>query len=146
MGHRTCQELRPRRRGEGWNGHLSEKTSPCGQSHLLTTVAEQRNTKSFKKEDVVGKPVIETSGKMKGKVKDLMFELGGTITLIAEGTDGKEFQVPLSRVTGISDDVVVRSEAEVMPSSSGSGTACKFCGKPLSPGQTWCLSCGRSQS
>jgi len=95
---------------------------------------------------VVGKSVIETTGRVKGKVKDLMFELGGNITLIVEGTDGKESQVPISKVTGISDNVVVRSDVEAIPSASALGTTCKFCGKPLTPGQTWCLSCGKSQA
>ena len=101
--------------------------------------------KTFRKEDLVGKPVIETSGTVKGKVKDVTFDLGGTITLIVEGADGKETQVPVARVTGISDDVVVKSElAEVTPGSQG--TTCKFCGKPITPGQTWCPNCGKSQA
>ena len=95
---------------------------------------------------MVGKPVIETSGKMIGKVKDLSFELSGSITLIGEGTDGKEFQVPISKVTGISDDVVVRSEMAAPPAGYASGPTCKYCGKPVTPGASWCLSCGRALS
>lgn len=102
--------------------------------------------KSFKKEDIVGKPVIETSGTVKGKVKDVTFDLSGTITLIVDGTDGKESQVPISKVTGISDDVVVRSEGVAGVPQVSQGATCKFCGKPITPGQTWCPSCGKSQA
>ncbi len=94
--------------------------------------------KTFRKEDVVGKTVIETSGTVKGKIKDVVFDLGGVITLVVEGTDGKDWQVPVSRVTGISDHVIVKSEA-------GAELSCKFCGAPLKPGQTLCPSCGRAQ-
>ena len=62
--------------------------------------------KTFKREDVVGKTVIETTGTVKGKVTDVTFDLGGGITLIVKGMDGTEYQVPVARVTGISDHVV----------------------------------------
>ena len=101
--------------------------------------------KSFRKEDIIGKPVIETSGTVKGKVKDLMFDLSGTITLIIEGTDGKESQVPISRVTGISDDVVVKSDQAAVAPRPASGGACRYCGTPMTPSQTWCPKCGKSQ-
>lgn len=100
--------------------------------------------KTFRKEDIVGKPVIETSGIAKGKVKDVTFDLAGTITLIVDGVDGKETQVPVSKVTGISDDVVVRSDSAVVATASGS--VCKYCGKPMTPGQMWCPSCGKAQT
>ncbi len=96
--------------------------------------------KSFRKEDVVGKTVIETSGAVKGKVKDVVFDLASTITFVVEGTDGKDSNVAISRVTGISDHVVVKSEAP-----AAAGTACKYCGAPLTPGDKWCPACGRSQ-
>jgi len=99
--------------------------------------------KTFRKEDIVGKPVIETSGTVKGKVKDITFDLSGTITLIIEGIDGNESQVPVSKVTGISDDVVVKSE---LAGATASGSTCKYCGKPITPGQTWCPSCGKAQA
>jgi sporulation protein YlmC with PRC-barrel domain len=101
--------------------------------------------KSFRKEDIIGKPVIETSGTVKGKVKDITFDLAGTITLIIDGVDGNDFQVPISKVTGISDDVVVRSDLAT-GASSAQGQNCKYCGKPISPGQTWCPSCGKAQA
>lgn len=100
-------------------------------------------SKSFRKEDVVGKTVIETSGSVKGKVKDVTFNLSGTVTLIVEGTDGRDVRIPLAKVTGISDHVVVKSDLE--SPALASGEVCKFCGAPLTPGDAWCPSCKRSQ-
>lgn len=103
-------------------------------------------SKSFRKEDVVGKTVIETSGVIKGRVKDVIFNLNSTITIIVEGADGKDAQIPLAKVTGISDHVVVRSDPTAVPTTSSSGASCKFCGTPIKLGETWCPSCGKSQS
>jgi len=102
--------------------------------------------KQFRKEDIVGKSVIETSGSEKGKVKDLMFDLSGAITLIIEGADGTESRVPVSKVTGISDDVVVRSDQTGGAPASASPNVCRFCGTAMTPGQTWCPSCGKAQT
>jgi len=102
--------------------------------------------KSFRKEDVVEKTVIETSGRVQGKVKDVVFDLSGAVTLIVEGKDGKESRVPLTRVTGISEHVVVKGEVDAETSASESISTCKFCGAPLIPRQAWCPKCGKSQS
>jgi sporulation protein YlmC with PRC-barrel domain len=102
--------------------------------------------KSFRKEDVLEKTVIETSGRVEGKVKDVVFDLSGTVTLIVEGKDGKESRVPLTRVTGISEHVVVRGDMDAETSASGTSSSCKFCGAPLTTGQDWCPKCGKSQS
>ena len=102
-------------------------------------------SKSFRREDVVGKSVIETSGSVRGKVKDVVFNLNNTITLIVEGVDGKDAQIPLTRVTGISDHVVVKSDLTTEGSTFSRATSCKFCGAPIASGQQWCPSCGKSQ-
>lgn len=106
------------------------------------------SSKPFRKEEVQGKTVIETSGKVGGKVKDLTFSLDGTITLIVAKEDGTEVQVPLKQVIGISDHVVVRSDAPaIAPAARFSGAGgCKYCGAELPAGTTWCPACGRSQS
>ncbi len=101
--------------------------------------------RSFRKEDVVGKTVIETSGAVKGKVADVAFDLDGTVTFVVHGLDGKDSQVPVSRVTGISDHVIVRSDKNGELAGSPMAATCKFCGAPKAPGDRWCPSCGRSQ-
>lgn len=101
--------------------------------------------RSFRKEDVVGKTVIETSGTIKGKVTDVIFDLGGTVALVVETPDGTESRVTTSKVTGISEHVVVRSEANDA-SEPSPGTSCKFCGASITSGTIWCPSCGKSQA
>jgi hypothetical protein len=83
---------------------------------------------------------------VQGKVKDVVFDLSGTVTLVVEGIDGKDLRVPLARVTGISQHVVVRSDEAIGPSVSSAGLSCQFCGATLTAGQKWCPNCGRSQS
>jgi sporulation protein YlmC with PRC-barrel domain len=119
--------------------------------------------KLFHKEEVVGKTVVDSLGEVRGKVKDLVFSLDENVALIIESTEGSEVRVPLSKVTGISDYVVVRTDVAPEPSMApvmqvgplGSGTPysgvgsssanCKFCGTPMSPDTTYCPGCGRSR-
>ena len=117
------------------------------------------SSKPFRKEEVEGKTVIETSGKVGGKVKDLTFSLDGTITLIVIKEDGNEIPIPLKRVVGIADHVVVRSEGTMLPGYPGAtaapssspaapraGNTCKYCGADLPAGTSWCPACGRAQN
>ncbi len=100
--------------------------------------------KSFRKEDVVGKTVIETSGSVKGKVEDVVFDLSGTITFIVKSDDGKKNEVKVANVTGISDHVIVRSDGPA-EGKAASSTTCKYCGAAKAPNASWCPACGRSQ-
>ena len=102
--------------------------------------------RSFKKEDVVGKTVIETSGAVRGKVRDIMFDLSGGVTFLVQGADGKDSQIPLSNVTGISEHVVVKGETATEQGAPSYGTTCKFCGAAKPAEERWCPSCGRSQT
>ena len=117
------------------------------------------STRSFRKEEIADKTVIDSSGKVIGKVKDLTFTLDSTITLIVERTDGSSLDVPLSKVMGVSDHVVVKQDvlSSVPPRPSTSGVqipapspqagvmlVCKACGTQAPPGTQWCPGCGRS--
>ena len=101
--------------------------------------------KSFRKEDVGGMTVIETSGDVKGQVTDVLFDLGGGIAFLVKGRDGTESQVKISDVTGISEHVVVRGSQERGASPKG-GNSCRFCGAAVAQGAQWCPSCGKSQA
>lgn len=102
--------------------------------------------KSFRKEDVVGKTVIETSGSVKGQVTDILFDLEGAITFLVKARDGTESQVKISDVTGISEHVVIRGSGANRASGTAPGSSCKFCGAAIAQGAQWCLSCGKSQA
>lgn len=110
--------------------------------------------RSFRKEEIADKTVIDSSGRVVGKVKDLTFTLDSTITLIVERTDGSTLQVPLNKVMGVSDHVIIKEEtvasramptAATMASTPGMVT-CKFCGTKAPAGTQWCPNCGRSIS
>ena len=101
--------------------------------------------KTFRKDDVMGKTVIETSGSIMGKVEDVVFDLGGTITFVVKGDDGKKSEVKVSNVTGISDHIVVRSEAQAAGQAPGAGSTCRYCGAAKAPNSMWCPACGKSQ-
>lgn len=102
--------------------------------------------KSFRKEDVVGKTVVETSGVVKGKVVDVIFDLGGATTFVVRGADGRESSVAVARATGISEHVVVRSDQASEAVGADVAITCKFCGAAKAPEERWCPSCGRSQT
>jgi sporulation protein YlmC with PRC-barrel domain len=120
------------------------------------------SARQFRKEEIVGKTVIETNGRVNGKVKDLLFTLDGAITLVVDREDGSELQVPMNKVLGVSDHVIVKggdtmigsvssasrqevSQAVSLAASSSAGIVCKYCGQPMAAGTVWCPSCGRSQ-
>jgi len=61
-----------------------------------------------------------------------------------QSEDGSESRVAVSRVTGISDHVIVKAEQAPGPSETGSIT-CRFCGASKPAASIWCPSCGKSQ-
>jgi sporulation protein YlmC with PRC-barrel domain len=113
------------------------------------------SSKSFHKEELQGKKVIDSSGKVRGTVKDVVFSLDGNVALIIEKEDGGEASVPMSKVMGISDYIVMKGEAPaevpkpaapaIPIAGAGSATACRFCGATIPAGSTYCPSCGRSR-
>lgn len=118
------------------------------------------STRSFRKEEIAEKTVIDSSGRIIGKVKDLTFTLDGSITLIVERQDGSALHVPLNRVMGVSDHVVIKDDNSTQRSAAtgaptqmtAAGTsapapgmvACKYCGALAKQGTQWCPGCGRS--
>lgn len=129
-----------------YTGAAQRGTYPLREYSYATTRSDGHEMKSFRKEDVVGKTVIETSGTVKGKVTDLTFDLNGNITFVVEGDDGKESRVAVSKVTGISDHVIVKSDQPIGETGGGGGsTTCKFCGASKPANSVWCPSCGKSQ-
>ena len=103
------------------------------------------SSKAFRKEDITGKTVIYSSGRNTGTVKDVTFTLDGIITLVVEKADGGEVQIPLAKVLGVSDNVIVKEEAVSKPFGPSPGmVACKSCGRESPIGTLWCPGCGKS--
>jgi len=103
------------------------------------------SSKPFRKEEIAGKIVIDSTGRNTGKVSDVTFTLDGKITLIVEKNDGGELQIPMARVMGVSDNVIVRDEStpRMGPVTPGM-VACRSCGREAPIGTLWCPSCGKS--
>ena len=85
-------------------------------------------------------------------VKDVLFNLNSVVILVVEKKDGTEIQVPLSKVVGLSEFVVTRSESLPQTTPPGgasltgtSGYQCKFCGHEMSPASIYCPSCDKAQ-
>lgn len=108
------------------------------------------SAKSFRKEEIADKTVIDSSGKVIGKVKDLTFTLDSSITLVVQKADGSELMVPLGKVMGVADHVIIKQEpvaaAVVMATAAPGMLVCKNCGTQAKVGTMWCPGCGRSLS
>ena len=105
------------------------------------------SSRLFHKEEIEGKTVIDSGGRVTGKVKDVLFSMSGGVMLVVEKKDGSELQVPMSNVVGLSEYVITRSEGvsdAQAPSAAAGERTCKFCGHEM--GQSvYCPGCGKSQ-
>jgi len=111
------------------------------------------SSRFFRKEDIAGKTVIESSGRELGKVKDVLVSLEGNVALVVEKQDGVDIRIPLARIMGISNVVIAKSEMAIPSASAGESAvasglarACKYCGTSVPSGTAWCPNCGRAQS
>jgi sporulation protein YlmC with PRC-barrel domain len=111
------------------------------------------SSRLFSKDEVEGKTVIYSTGRVAGKVKDVVFGLDGTLLLVVQKDDGTESRVPMSAVLGVGEYVVVRYQSatavamavQAPTADQPGGSVCKFCGAAMPPGSVYCPSCDRSQ-
>ncbi len=73
--------------------------------------------KHFRKDEVDGKVVIETTGKAFGKAKDIAFGLDGTVALIVLTDDNTEVEVTMDKVMGVADYIVIRKDTPLPKAS-----------------------------
>lgn len=124
------------------------------------------SSKFFRKDEVAGKIVVETSGKALGKTKDIAFGLDGTVAMIMLTNDNSEELITMDRVLGVGDYIVVKkavpernpsappvegaasvSPAYAIPAPSPVPAAptapvCRNCGSSLRLGAKFCTKCG----
>ena len=101
----------------------------------------------FHKDEVTGKTVIDSTGRVTGTVKYMLFSINGSVVLVVGKKDGTDVQVPMSSVVGLSEYVITRSEGLPEAQVPQAGTAqatCKFCGHEMGP-TVYCPGCGKSQ-
>ena len=122
----------------------------------MTMPESQSKTHFFRKKDVEKKPVVEATGKSAGTGLDVGFSLDGKLTLVISSPDGKEVEIPMSRVQGVGEYIVLKPEenpelrpdeqASVTPHSSSIPDAptCSKCGASIKPEAKFCTVCGKS--
>ena len=72
----------------------------------------------FRKDEVAGKIVVEASGKSLGKAKDIAFSLDGTVVLIVSANDNSEVEIPMDRIAGVAEYIVVRRPQQSEPGAA----------------------------
>ncbi|HKM76015.1 MAG TPA: zinc-ribbon domain-containing protein [Candidatus Bathyarchaeia archaeon] len=112
-------------------------------------------TPFYRKEDVENKTVLDTSGKSIGIAQDMAFSIDGKLALAIKPSKGEVIDIPMTRVIGVSDYIVVTPEVSastqpVQPSRAQASTTpvspvqqtCPSCGKLLKLGTKFCTGCG----
>ncbi|RLE58650.1 MAG: hypothetical protein DRJ35_07495 [Thermoprotei archaeon] len=113
----------------------------------------QQQQEYLKREDVVGKKVIDGKANEMGVVKDIAFSTRGEIAFLVEKKDGSMETVPLSKVERIGEYIVLYKEmgpigpGPVPPGPGGpvpqpEPIICPQCGYPNPPGTKFCQRCG----
>jgi sporulation protein YlmC with PRC-barrel domain len=106
-----------------------------------------------KREDVTGKKAITPDGNTFGEVKDIAFNMDGTVGLVITTKGGPEVIVPLKQAAAIGEYVLLSSATLAKPvqpsqpiqaSPAPSPPTCPSCGNPTKPGAKFCGKCGHS--
>lgn len=107
----------------------------------------------FTKKDVENKIVVDVSGKSAGTGRDIAFSLDGRLALVVAGKNGKEIQIPMSRVMGVTEYIIISpEEATTKPiqtphtqpqTQTQAARICANCGTPLKAGARFCEKCGK---
>lgn len=69
--------------------------------------------KFLKKEEINDKIVIETTGRKVGKAKEIAFALDGSAALFVTSDSGSDVQIPMARIMGVGEYIVVRTADQV---------------------------------
>lgn len=111
-----------------------------------------------RREDVTGKKAITPDGNSFGDVKDIAFNMDGSVGLVITTKGGPEVIVPLKEASAIGDYVLLSSpvpdgvpvQERPKPISSPpsapnvpAATTCPSCGSPTKQGAKFCGKCGQ---
>jgi len=113
-------------------------------------------TPFYRKQDVENKTVLDTSGKSIGMAQDMAFSIEGKLALVVKPSNGEDIEIPMTRVIGVSDFIVVtpedsastqstqpsRNQVSTTPPVSSVPQICSSCGMSLKPGAKFCTGCG----
>lgn len=94
-----------------------------------------------RREEVVGKDVIDVDAKKIGVTKDLAWSGDGRMALIIETGDEEEFFLSFTDIERIGDVVFVKAKSALMTAPS---VTCPVCKHKNLPEAKFCAKCGRT--
>ncbi|ABE51319.1 zinc-ribbon domain-containing protein [Methanococcoides burtonii] len=105
---------------------------------------EKKAKQTLRKEKIIGMQVIDSSGYIRGKVKELSLVVGEPDqALVIEDEDGNESEAPWSRISAAGDVILLKSEEySANKSSSSMSHRCPSCNSEIGGGAMFCTNCG----
>lgn len=115
----------------------------------------------FKREELVGKLVIDQEACIEGKIKDLALTENGKMGLLIEREEDVDMLIDLENIQKISDVVLLKperaagerpirveappppAEPEPEPPKEPVANVCQSCGHENRPNSTFCVKCGK---
>jgi sporulation protein YlmC with PRC-barrel domain len=94
-----------------------------------------------RREEVIGKDVIDADAKRLGVTKDLAWSNDGRMALVIESGDEEEFFLSFSEIERIGDVVFVKAKSALMTAPS---ITCPVCRHKNLPEAKFCAKCGRT--
>lgn len=105
-----------------------------------------------RREDVTGKKAITPDGNVFGDVKDLAFNMDGSVGLVIGTKSGSEVIVPIKQASAVGEFVLLSSTppdktaAPIQPRPAQpppTVQTCPSCGNPTKQGAKFCGKCGQ---
>ena len=94
-----------------------------------------------RREEVIGKDVIDGDAKKLGTTKDLAWSNDGRLALVIESDDEEEFFLSFSEIERIGDVVFVKARSALAAAPS---ITCPVCRHKNLPEAKFCAKCGRT--
>ena len=94
-----------------------------------------------RREEVIGKDVIDSDANKIGIAKDLAWSEDGVFAIIVEGADEEEFFLPFDNVEKVGDVIFVKAKASLLSIPMKTCPMCKH-KNPIEA--MFCAKCGRT--
>jgi sporulation protein YlmC with PRC-barrel domain len=110
--------------------------------------------KFYKREDLIGKLVVDQDARVLGEVEDLAITENSEVGISVKSEEGEEEMLKLDRIKKIGDVVLLTSEKEAdrpkakpsvlkpEPEEQEETNKCPSCGWGNLPGTNFCVKCG----
>ena len=94
-----------------------------------------------RREEVIGKDVIDGDAKKVGVTKDLAWASDGRMALVIESADGEESFLSFTEIERIGDVVFIKAKSALTTAPS---VTCPVCKHKNLPEAKFCAKCGRT--